>query len=367
MSGPPLLRLLRELPALRPAQGERFAEAAASLTAEEWERLPVDAERHGLSGLLVDSLSVNWGTLRQAQGERQDTPSKVQTALRAQARNSAANAMKLHRLLLDTLALLAPRGLEPVLMKGWGFGSRYWPDPLLRPASDVDLLVEPEGLLGIERAMATLGLNQIADAGEDDVFEHHHHLSFAGPRGLVEVHFRLLAGFGGAKLGDAAVFNRCRKATFEGHAVRFLSPEDELVYMAAHAAQHLFLRIGWLHDLKLLVQREPALDWDRAVALAKESSLRAATHAALFLTAEVLGAEIPQRTLRALAPSKLHARAVRGAFTDEVLVSASLATSKSASALRAVLSDNPVRAARHLAEGMVRNVKRKVRTARSVR
>lgn len=292
-------------------------------------------------------------------------PPEVVRALRAQARNAAAHAMRLHKLLLDALALLDQRGVAPVLMKGWGFGERYWPDPLWRPASDVDLLVEPEALEGVERVMGALGLSRFSDPGEDDVFEHHHHLSFHGPRGLVEVHFRLLAGFGGAKLGDAAVFARCREATVERFRVRYLAPEDELVYMAAHAAQHLFLRVSWLYDLKLLVAKERDLDWDRAVALAKASSLRAATHAALVLAAEALEAEVPGAVLKALAPTRLHARAVRRAFTDEALVSASLATGKSASALRALLSDDPVRAARHLAEGVARKVRRKVRSPKS--
>lgn len=356
MSAPPLLQLLRALP------GD-VAPAARALSASDWERLPVDAERHGLSGLIVDALARSTRPDGLAQGERVGVPLSAERALRAQARNAAAHAMKLHRLLLDTLALLEPRGLEPVLMKGWGFAARYWPDPLLRPASDVDLLVEPEALIGIERAMAKLGLTQLKDPGEDDVFEHHHHISFSGPAGLVEVHFRLLAGFGGAKLGDEAVFNRCRRATLEGHAVRYLAPEDELVYLAAHAAQHLFLRLGWLHDLKLVAAKE-RLDWDRAVALAKVSSLRAATHAGLLLAADALGAEIPAKVLSALAPTRLHRTAVRRAFTDEALVSATLATGKSASALRALLSDDPVRAARHLAEGVVRKVKRRVRVTR---
>jgi Uncharacterised nucleotidyltransferase len=343
-----LLALLRELP------GD-VGPTARALSAADWERLPLDAERHGLSGLLVEALApLRLAAL--AQGER---------AMRGQARNAAAQAMKLHRLLLDMLALLKARQVTPVLMKGWGFGVRYWPDPHLRPASDVDLLVEPEALAGLEPAMASLALAPFTDPGEDDVFAHHHHLSFHGARGLVEVHFRLLAGFGGASLGDAALFARCRLATLEGFAVRYLAPEDELVYMASHAAQHLFLRLSWLHDLKLLVAKERALDWDRVAALAKESSLRAATHAALVLATEVLGADVPAASLRALAPSRLHARAVRRAFTDEALVSASLATSKSASALRALLSDDPVRAARHLAEGVVRKVKRRVRAPRA--
>jgi Uncharacterised nucleotidyltransferase len=352
VSAPPLVRLLRALP------GE-VTSVAASLSASEWERVPTDAERHGLSGLLVDALARSTRPVGLAQGERGGE--RHLARLRAQARNSAAHAMKLHRLLLDTLALLEPRGLEPVLMKGWGFASRYWPDPLLRPASDVDLLVEPEALPGVERAMAKLGLRQVQDPGEDDVFEHHHHLSFHGPRGLVELHFRLLTNFGGAQLGDAAVFARCRRATLEGHAVRYLAPEDELVYLAAHAAGHLFLRLSWLHDVKLLVAKEK-LDWDRVVALATQSALRASTHAGLFLAAEVLGAQIPPKVLSGLAPTRLHARAVRRAFTDEALVSAKLATAKSASATRALLSDDPLRAARHLAEGVVRKVKRRVRT-----
>jgi hypothetical protein len=141
--------------------------------------------------------------------------------------------------------------------------------------------------------------------------------------------------------------------------VRYLAPEDELVYMAAHAAAHLFLRIGWLHDLKLLA-RAP-LDWERVSKLARDSSVRAATHAALFLAHDALGADIPSEVLKALAPTRLHARAVRRAFTDDALVSAKLATAKSASALRATLSDDPMRAARHLAQGALRNVRRRIR------
>jgi hypothetical protein len=346
-----LLQLLRALPG-------QIGPAADALSAAQWETVAVDAERHGLSGLLVDALARNTLPLR--------IPEPVQATLRAQARNAAAHAIKLHRLLVDALALLDARGVAPVLMKGWGLGKRYWPDPLLRPASDVDLLVGPEQLDGVERVMGKLGLTRFEDAGEDDVFAHHHHLSFSGPRGLVEVHFRLLAGFGGATLGDAAVFSRCRPAEVEGHPVRYLAVEDELVYLASHAAQHLFLRLSWLHDLKLLIARESHLDWDRVTQRAKGASLRAATHAALVLAHQALGAEVPAAVLLALAPTGLHARAVRRAFSDAQLVSAQLATSKSASALRATLSDNPMRAARHLAEGMVRNVRRRVRTRRSI-
>lgn len=321
----------------------------------DWSALPLDAERHGLAGLLADAVA------RQPDLAPGAEPPAAQRALRAAARSSAAQAMKLHRLLLDALARLAPKGVAPVLMKGYGFGHRYWPDPLLRPASDVDLLVEPALLDAVAPELVALGLARFEDAGEDDVFEHHHHLGFHGPRGIVELHFRLLAGFGGAKLGDDEVFARCRRAELGGFPVRYLDPVDELVYLASHAAQHLFLRVAWLYDLKLLVGRE-RLDWDRVAALARASSLRASTHAALLLAREKLDAAVPAEALRALAPTRLHAGAVRRAFSDRQLVSAELARSKAASALRATLSDDPVRAARHLAQGLARNVRRRARS-----
>jgi hypothetical protein len=41
------------------------------------------------------------------------------------------------------------------------------------------------------------------------------------------------------------------------------SPEDEFIYLAVHAAGHSFIRLVWLYDLKLLIRKHPALDWDQ--------------------------------------------------------------------------------------------------------
>ena len=343
-----MLTLLRALP-------DRLD--AADLKAVAWADLPAQAEAHGLSGLLLNALA-----RREA-----EVPRAALAALRAQARNAAAWALKLRRLQTDALAALAKEGLTPVLLKGQGFAARYWGDPLLRPASDVDVMVRTEELPQARRAMAALGLKEHVDEGEDDPFAHHHHLGFHGPAGLVEVHFRLLTGPGGGQLGDEAVWARSRPGTADGAAVRWLSPEDELVYLASHAAGHLFLRLAWLVDLKLLLAKERALDWDAAVALAARAELKAATHAALVLAKEALGAEVPEQALRALAPSPLHARLVKKAFTPERLLAATLAQGPSASALRALLADTPRRAASHLAQGVARRVKREVRSRRKHR
>jgi hypothetical protein len=144
--------------------------------------------------------------------------------------------------------------------------------------------------------------------------------------------------------------------------VRYLPPEQELVYLSAHCAQHLFQRASWLYDLKLFVRARPGLSYERVAEIAGGADMRAATHAALVLAAEVLGAAVPRSALERVAPSRAHAGLVLRAFTPERLASGVIAASAAAPALRALLADSPARAARHLAQGAVRRIKRAVRS-----
>jgi len=81
--------------------------------------------------------------------------------------------------------------------------------------------------------------------------------------------------------------------------------EDEFVYLALHAAGHSFARLIWLYDLKLLVLRNPNLDWDGVVHRAQNARVGTAVgYAARLLDdwlsvplADVAGTLLP-RTIR---------------------------------------------------------------------
>jgi hypothetical protein len=294
------------------------------------------ADRHGMSAFLAHQL-----------GEL--APARLQ-----QARLIAiSRALRLQRLTHFVLDGLRERGVIPVLLKGVGLASRYWPSRELRPSGDVDVLVSPDELDAVSEFLRGAGF--LASAAADP--DHPHHRAFASSMGLVEVHFRAFTGPGGGSLDGL----RTIASGFDGRPVRYLAVEEEVVYLASHAAQHFFTRLAWLVDLKLLAQQEAGLDWHRVVEVASRSRLRAATHSALVLAARRLGAPIPEWALEALAVTPGHERLVLAAFTPERLDSAAIATSRAAAPLRALLSDSARGAMSHLVDGAARRLKRAMR------
>ncbi len=336
-----LLAILRALP----DDGPALARAASGI---DWAALCLDAERHGLSAVVQRGL---------ADAGIQPPPDAHARLLR-DARNIAGTSLRVHRLLTRVLDAFARERIRPALLKGYGLAVRFYPEPHLRPLSDVDVLVGRHEIPAAERALLSLGLRRLPDDDGGSQEDYHHHVSFSGPAGLVEVHFRATSGFG-TEQSHTALEPRLRDDVLEGRPVRFLLPEDELVYLALHAAQHLFLRLSWLYDLKLLVARTPSLDWSRVRHLADASGMRTAAFAALHLARMAAGADVPASVLEQLRPPAWQHALVERLFTERELVSARISGNRHLAFLvRSALAQGATRAARHLAEGIARECRR---------
>lgn len=169
-----------------------------------------------------------------------------------------------------------------VALKGPLLARRYYPRPSARGTSDIDLLVDESELAATIEALAPIGYS-VFDSQEEIAWsrrEHHHlHLIRANAPDL-ELHFHAYRGFGVTLRTEALA---ARSVPAEGFAMlRVPSAEDELVYLAAHAAAHRFGRLSWLYDLRLVVEsmstralelaaeRARAVGFSRVVALAGE-------------------------------------------------------------------------------------------------
>lgn len=304
------------------------------------------AARHGVSAWVAEPLG--------------DAPFPEKSRLLADARATIAGAQKIKRLTLSVLDALLAADIEPIALKGTLLAHRLYPsNPLCRPSSDVDVLVLPEELDRVAVALEPLQLKRWIDPSLGDVLEDHHHLSFSGPRGLVEVHFRLISTFGRGLFDDAAIRSRAQHMTFEGRRVRILAPEDEFLYLATHAANHAFLRIAWLVDLQRFLALHPTLDFDAMAARADDAGFRQAVTVTLGLLSRLLDVE-----LRASARAAFPARRVRGLLDERLFAAAalergSLATHRIGNfAARLWLVDTPGHGASHLIDGMKRYARR---------
>lgn len=277
------------------------------------------AVRHGLAGFAEHAVArAGWAL-----------PAEARASLRRESLAGAARVMRVKALLLRGLDALAKVGVVPVLLKGYGLAQRLYPDPLQRATMDVDLLVARGEVDASVRALTGLGLSvRAADAsrhGEADS----HHLELAGAAGLVELHFRALAGWGEALEGDA-LLARAVEGEVEGRRVRWLKPEDEAVYLALHASNHLLQRLAWLFDLKLLVLAGPGLAWERVVEEARETAFPHLAWYGWEAAHRLLDAPVPREVLEALAPPRWQRVLAGRFFSDERLLGAELAKSKPA-------------------------------------
>ncbi|CAM3293590.1 nucleotidyltransferase family protein [Corallococcus soli] len=296
---------------------EAWPEAPATpVPPEEADALVKAAVRHGLAGFVEHALSRAGTAL----------PEEAHALLRREARAGAARGMGVRALLVRGVEALAAVDVVPVLLKGYGLARRLYPEPLQRATTDVDLLVARAQVPCAVHALEGLGLTVRASGGDRDDT---HHLELTGPAGLVELHYRALAGYGQALEGDALVA-RAEDAELDGLRVRYLRAEDEAVYLALHASNHLLQRLAWLFDLKLLARAKPHLDWDGVVACARETGLPHLAWYAWDAAHRLLGAPVPERVLQALAPPVWQRALAARLFSGPRLLDAALARNKPA-------------------------------------
>ncbi len=299
-----------------------------------------------MSALLADRLA--------AQGR----PVPAQLARDAQAQ--VARGLKMKRLTLQVVDALARADVTPVLLKGYALAVRLYPEqPLARPATDVDVLVAEGELERTARALAGLGLRRHDDAGLDDVFEEHHHLSYAGPAGLVEVHFRLITTLGRGAFDDASLRGRARDFTLDGRSVRLLADEDEFLYLATHAANHAFLRASWLVDLQRALAHASAFDWPVMARRCRAAGFHTAVATALELVEQLLRAPLPDGARRAFHVPRLRRAVDRRLFSGARVESARVSDHRvGAFLVRLWLVDSPAHGVRHVLDGVRRFVRR---------
>jgi len=228
---------------------------------EFWER----ASRGGVAALLATSMN-RW------------TPD-----LKALARAQAAMGMRAKAVLAQVLRHCERAGIAALPIKGPLLGERLYPEPHLRPTSDIDLLVPAAERDRTVELLTAAGGKPPGSAEHAYYGEHHHHVNVALNGVLVEIHFRASANFG-VFLPSEPLLARSSAAKVGGIATRVLEPHDELVYLAVHAAAHNLARDVLLLDLRRLdesVRIDPRVLRERAGSFGLERAVGVAIQASV--------------------------------------------------------------------------------------
>ncbi|MDB4946860.1 MAG: hypothetical protein JWP97_6394 [Labilithrix sp.] len=237
-----------------------LASPSLSLDPARIEELLATAERHGVAGVAHELLEAR-GVVPPALRD--------ELALRRVARelDHAAHIGTLRRI---DAALFEAR-IDAVVLKGPLFAERFYASPAARATSDIDLLVAERELDLATTALRAAGYMASADPHEAWWRAEHHHIHLESPDGLpLELHFHAYRGFGGILRSEPLIARGVVASRPPMSALRVLTAEDELVYLAVHAAAHRFVRLGWLYDLVLLVGTMTDAALERAAQRARQ-------------------------------------------------------------------------------------------------
>jgi Uncharacterised nucleotidyltransferase len=199
-------------------------------------------------------------------------------------------------------------GLPVIVLKGPALAETIYPEPHLRPFSDLDLLVRPGDRLAMDALLRDLGHGRLAD-GHSWEFD----IAWDGatvyeaPAGVrVDLHWSLLTEprYAWNAREQAGVWGRAMPITVAGEPALSLGREDLVLHLATHLAVHHSLA-GWLRhwDVALLLERWGAeLDWPALLARAARWRVRRALFFVLRRVRATFDAPVPPAVLAALRP-----------------------------------------------------------------
>lgn len=151
---------------------------------------------------------------------------------------------ELEQTALEVIDTCSRLGVRVTLLKGISISEQYWPQAHLRPMSDIDVLIPAAAYASVEAALLESGYERL----DYPALEGQHHgapLHHARRDTLVELHtalFPAASPFAGEELFSLpALVRRSVDAHHAGRPVQRLSPELQLVYIAA----------SWVNDLTL--------------------------------------------------------------------------------------------------------------------
>jgi hypothetical protein len=231
-----------------------------------WQELPAQAEIHGMAPLL-------WHHIQQAGLSIPPETERVLQGLylRQRVLNQAHT-----QILLEINELFEGAGIQALLLKGLAIAYQYYPDPSLRPVSDIDFLLKGADIVPALDLLADTGFRTDSPPTPSDQIlkeltvdsppcdgtrvhvELHHH----DPKGISPIDFSRDNEFEGFDASPHIL-------KIEGSTVYVPGPMDNLRYLSRHLTRHLFsatvsrpLQLKWCADFVSIVEQEAkSIDW----------------------------------------------------------------------------------------------------------
>lgn len=251
----------------------------------DWSVLLARAEEHGVLPMMAARLQ-----------ERAFSPAlpEIRSKLEAWQRAQSIFTLTLTAHLFKTLDHLAAVGIEGLVTKGPVLSVRCYGGAWMRQYVDLDLIVRARDIERVTQVMLQLRYEPRIPLGAVQAARIPGEYTFISKdrKVVFEFHTERTLRYHPRPLPIDKLFQRQAAVPVDGRNVPTPSLEDELVLICIHGAKHFWERLVWIADVGALLSRQ-SLDWDRALAVAREVGADRILRLGLRLPADLLGANLP--------------------------------------------------------------------------
>jgi len=181
-------------------------------------------------------------------------------------------------------------GIGVAPFKGPVMAASLYGTPVLRSFGDLDILVRPGDVDRAKDLLFSRGYRI-----DEQYLPASKHLVFVRTDwgSVVELHWAFFDPALRCRLDTRRLWNRVREVQFYGAPAPGLNPEDEILILAVHGANHGWPILKWVCDIAEFVRVYPDLDWRDVLKQAKCARSERMFLLGLAMAANLLGAELP--------------------------------------------------------------------------
>lgn len=204
----------------------------------------------------------------------------------------------------EILTKLTQADIPVILLKGIFLSEVVYADPGLRPMADLDLLVRRGDLQSTTKILEELGFQPIRESEEEIEVRFQQHMPPYSRNGVVvEAHWSIANPESPHRVDLDGLWQRVRPII--GMDGLGLSPEDLVLHLSMHVAQHNFrLQLRGLCDLQEVIDfYSPSLDWTAVANRSLDWQAGRAVYLALTFSRDLLKVNIPEDVLKVIHPA----------------------------------------------------------------
>jgi len=257
-------------------------------------------------------------------------PGPIRAGLKEQMQAGIQGNLFLTRELLSLITLFNQHDIQVLPYKGPLLTASIYGDLMLRPFTDLDILVHKQDVLQAMFLLASGGYEvirppSVAQINKSLQSSHVNQLinksSWAyqlvmwhpNRECIVELHWHIMPKYI-FSIDPEHLWANLQPVTLGGVTLKSFPPEHLLWFLCVHGAKHQWERLNWLCDIAELIRAYPNLNWEQIVAQAENFGIERRLYLGLYLANCLLNAPLPY-----LIETKIHITPHVKTLADQVM------------------------------------------------